>query len=112
MSEWVDGKRTLLTAHRVAFSAFYGIAPVGKTICHTCDNRACFNPAHLFLGTAADNMLDCATKGRVSHAKLKPADVRAIRASTETLAVLAGRYGLSQSALSSVRHGKTYQHVV
>lgn len=46
----------------------------GKTnlnICHTCDNRLCCNPSHLFEGTQKENMEDCARKGRVVSCKKK-----------------------------------------
>jgi hypothetical protein len=112
LSDWQNGKRVLLTAHRVSFAAFHGIAPVGKTICHSCDNRKCFNPAHLFAGTPLDNMKDAAVKGRFSQAKITPADVRAIRASVNPGVELALQYGLSQSTISAIRHRKAWTHVL
>lgn len=59
---WVGGRRRL--AHRVSFEAFHGEIPAGMCICHRCDVPCCVNPAHLFMGTHAENTLDMMRKGR------------------------------------------------
>jgi len=44
--------------HRVSWSLLNGDIPNNRMICHTCDNRLCVNPKHLYLGTYSDNALD------------------------------------------------------
>uniref|UniRef100_A0A6M3J763 Putative homing endonuclease n=1 Tax=viral metagenome TaxID=1070528 RepID=A0A6M3J763_9ZZZZ len=59
-----DDDQRQLRAHRVAYEQIHGAIPPGRCVLHRCDNRRCVNPAHLWVGTFADNNMDKIHKGR------------------------------------------------
>lgn len=60
---WWNGK--WWRVHRVAMVLLKKRKiPAGKIVMHKCDNRPCFNPAHIKIGTSRENIHDCIQKGR------------------------------------------------
>jgi hypothetical protein len=110
-----------MKAHRFSYELHNGPIPKGMHVLHRCDNPPCSNPAHLFLGTQADNTFDMDTKGRrrtVAHsgskhgmAKLTEDQVRAIRASVGTAPTIAAQYGVSDSTIYMIRGGHIWKHL-
>jgi hypothetical protein len=72
-------------AHRLAYELTHSSIPKGLLVCHSCDNRKCCNPKHLWLGTTQDNTQDRANKNRTASkelngsCKLTSEDVEKIR---------------------------------
>lgn len=109
------------TAHRVSFALANGV-PIEQPIVvmHSCDVRACVNPAHLSAGDYRLNALDMVQKGRSSKhprpygsqhgmALLTEAQVEEIRQSREPSRVLGPRYGVSSSTIRKARSGITWR---
>jgi hypothetical protein len=108
--------------HRASWIANFGAVPDGLMVCHHCDNRACIEPTHLFVGTQKDNMADMAAKERrrgvggtrgAAHpsAKLTVEQVLAIRASTAAASELARQLGIRPRHVYQIRNRETWKHV-
>jgi hypothetical protein len=116
-------------AHRISWELTHGPIPEGEgfhgiCVLHVCDVRSCVNPAHLFLGTNADNSADKIRKGRArwvapkgsenGKALLTEADILDIRRQRKAGVRgkdLASRYGVAQQTICSIVKGRNWKHV-
>ena len=107
------GSETL--AHRASYIIFIGEIPSGMCVCHKCDVRSCVNPEHLFLGTQSENIADAERKGRNAwgvrnrHNKLSEDEVRKIRMDQRPIAEIARSYNVTDTAIWSIKHRKTWK---
>lgn len=117
----------VVRAHRKAWELVNGPIPAGMWVLHHCDNRRCVNPAHLFLGTARDNAVDCVRKGRMyrvpknrlrrgeraKSAKFTMDQVRQMRqmytGKPEQRKQIAARFGVNIRTLSDILRGVSYR---
>jgi hypothetical protein len=119
---FVPSYRRMVAAHRFSWMLVHGDIPKGMNVLHRCDTPRCVNPAHLFLGTQADNVHDMLDKGRGSHcgfpgeknprAKLTWELVRAIRCGKwrgDSHQAVAEKLGVAQTTISAIMRDRTWK---
>lgn len=128
LSATVRGRYSGFKAHRVAFYMATGVDPINSSVCHSCDNPPCVNPAHLFIGTHDDNMKDMARKKRgrycpddrrlkgesLPFTKLTEDSVRLLRtlpAGWINMSQVARDLGVDRSTISNVVNYIDWRHV-
>jgi len=111
--------------HRLVWELNIGSIPKGLCVLHKCDNRACCNPEHLFLGTHKDNVIDMINKGRDSYgenkgerngqSKLCVDDIIEIKKMLDmgyTCQEIADNFNVSRRAIGLIRSGERWRHIL
>lgn len=113
----IRGKAVL--ANRFSFMLFKG-DPSGYCVLHTCDNRLCVNPDHLYLGDRAQNAKDRDSRGRVQRgerhvrAKLNELQVVIIREAIKdgfSNASISRYFKVKENTISNIKIGDTWKHI-
>lgn len=109
-------------AHRIAWELANDRAVAdGMSICHTCDNPPCCNPAHLFEAPHRDNILDMIAKGRHDYvgvkgsanprAKLTEEQAYEIKFSGLSRLQLAAKHHCLPETVDGIRAGRNWKHI-
>lgn len=111
-------------AHRFFYEQLVGQIPDGMRVCHRCDVTCCVNPAHLFVGTDADNCADKIAKGRFrsgvargekqGNSRLTSSQILAIRlarASGQQLKAIGERFGIKEAHVCRIAMRKAWKHI-
>jgi hypothetical protein len=98
-------------AHRAVLLEAWPFFPHGTSYhaCHSCDNKLCCNPAHLYWGTRSDNMRDSRDRNRVGgRQKLTAEQADVIRGSAKRVSELCAEFGISRWQVTNIRSGRQW----
>lgn len=110
----------MFKAHHLAYEDLIGPIPSGKCVCHNCDNRACVQPEHFFIGTQTDNHADMCAKGRQprgeTHGNRKLTEseilnIRLLKQQGVPQRAIAKWFHVTESAISNIIKRKRWKHI-
>lgn len=113
----VEGRRK--QAHRFSYELAHGTIPTGMLVLHSCDNPPCVNPAHLRLGTDADNRADAMARRRIAYGERTRRNKLTAEAAKAALALkgtcsqreAAEQFNVSQGAIQALWAGRSWRYL-
>jgi hypothetical protein len=108
-------------AHRWAWKLTRGHIPHGMSLCHTCDNKRCVNPNHMYPGTHQQNMRDLwerhppkrrgTANGRATLNPIYVGNIRIRSERGESITKLAEEFGVTKQCVAAIAKRKIWRHV-
>jgi hypothetical protein len=116
------GANKSFPAHRVSYELYVKKIPIGLLVCHSCDNRECVNPNHLWLGTVKENNEDRDKKGRFvalkgeknGMTKITEKIAKEIKqriVSGEPMTKIAHDLNINYCIVTNIKSGNTWKHI-
>ena len=115
--------KEIIYAHRWMYREYVGEIYEGLSVLHRCDNPRCISPAHLYLGTQKQNVLDRNAKNRHvdtrgskhPRASIDESKARLIKDMLEETTLSNRKIGqflaVSIHVINDISRGKTWRHI-
>lgn len=118
--QFAVSSKNIVKAHRYSYYIHKGEITNNLYVCHSCDNRKCVNPKHLFLGSNLENMKDKTNKGRQCKGSNRPAskltendvlEIRTLLTNGMKQIDIVNKYNISIGTVSQIKSKKSWKHI-